>query len=358
MELLVIFGKPQFSGQTVKGGYVETSKNVLIGSVQETLENSLESIASVNTDLKVLAINAKIQAARVGALGAGFGVVADEMSRLAAHTENIISGLRTDVMNAINGLIGLESDTRGQRLAQIAAHNIDLVDRNLYERSCDVRWWATDSAIVDAASDSSKEKIACASRRMGVILEAYTVYFDLILCSMDGIILCNGRPQKYRCAGLNRGRAAWFNQALASASGSEYGFEGPLVSELADGKNTLIYSCGVREHGQADGRLLGVLGVIFNWDALGREVLLQAKSVLSEETENSVKCYICRTDGVIVSSSEDFAPGAKILTGELADALQVKFKVLKDGLAGVGLSRGFETYKTGWASVIVETLIV
>ena len=28
--------------------------------------------------------------------------------------------------------------------------NIDLIDRNLYERSCDVRWWATDSSVVDA----------------------------------------------------------------------------------------------------------------------------------------------------------------------------------------------------------------
>lgn len=335
---------------------MEASRNVLIKSIQKTLENSLETIASVNTDLKVLSINAKIQAARAGAAGAGFGVVADEMGKLAAHTENILADLHTDMIGAIEGLSNwMESDSRGQRLAQVAAHNIDIIDRNLYERSCDVRWWATDSAIVNAASECSKEKIDFASRRMGVILEAYTVYFDLILCDMNGIILCNGRPDRYPCAGLPMGRYSWFNQALASHKGSEYGFEGPLSSPLAEGKNTLVYSCGVREHGQADGKLLGVLGVVFNWDALGREVLLQARSALSAETENAVTCYICRPDGIIVASSEKVAPGGKITLDNLSEIIQSKFKIQNGALVGAGLSCGFETYKTGWISITMES---
>lgn len=127
--------------------------------MQKTLENSLATIASVNTDIKVLAINAKIQAARAGAAGASFGVVADEMGKLAAHTGDILADIHTGMMGAIHGLSNwMESDSRGQRLAQMAAHNIDIIDRNLYERSCDVRWWATDSAIVNAADEHSKEK--------------------------------------------------------------------------------------------------------------------------------------------------------------------------------------------------------
>jgi hypothetical protein len=314
----------------------------------------------VNTDLKVLSINAKIQAARAGALGAGFGVVADEMGNLASHTGEIIKGLRTDVTDAMNSLIKLGDGTRRDRLAQMAAHNIDLVDRNLYERSCDVRWWATDSAIVNAVMEGSKEHIDFASQRMGVILEAYTVYFDLILCDMRGNILCNGKPGKYKCAGLNLGRMAWFTQALATKNGSEYGFEGPLVSELADRKNTLIYSCGVREHGRANGQLQGVLGVVFNWDALGKEVLLQSQAVLAAETENQVSCYICRTDGVIVASTESFTPGSKIAIENLPDSIKSPFTgwQVANGqslLVGASLSRGFETYKTGWVSIITET---
>ncbi len=30
----------------------------------------------------------------------------------------------------------------GERLVDLALNAIEIIDRNLYERSCDVRWWA------------------------------------------------------------------------------------------------------------------------------------------------------------------------------------------------------------------------
>src|SRR6266571_2758733 len=43
--------------------------------------------------------------------------------------------------------------SRGERMVDLALNAIELIDRNLYERTCDVRWWATDSAVVDCAAD-------------------------------------------------------------------------------------------------------------------------------------------------------------------------------------------------------------
>jgi hypothetical protein len=40
--------------------------------------------------------------------------------------------------------------SRGERMVDLSLNAIELMDRNLYERTCDVRWWATDSAIVAA----------------------------------------------------------------------------------------------------------------------------------------------------------------------------------------------------------------
>ena len=48
---------------------------------------------------------------------------------------------------------GLDWKT-GDRLIEIAG--VEIIDRNLYERSCDVRWWATDSAVVDALEQPSE----------------------------------------------------------------------------------------------------------------------------------------------------------------------------------------------------------
>jgi hypothetical protein len=96
----------------------------------------------------------------------------------------------------------LDDDVRRTRLSELALSNIDLIDRNIYERSCDVRWWATDAAIVDCATTPSPERAAHAAARLGVILDAYTVYLDLWLCSPDGIVLAHGParalPRRHR----------------------------------------------------------------------------------------------------------------------------------------------------------------
>jgi hypothetical protein len=56
--------------------------------------------------------------------------------------------------NRIENSLGhrLVAQIRGSRLPDLSLNAIDIIDRNLYERSCDVRWWATDSAIVDELS--------------------------------------------------------------------------------------------------------------------------------------------------------------------------------------------------------------
>ena len=79
--------------------------------------------------------------------------------------------------------------------------DIDLIDRNLYERSCDVRWWATDAAVVAATQDPNPAALAHASQRLGQILDSYTVYFDLVLADLDGTVIANGRPRQYQNGG-------------------------------------------------------------------------------------------------------------------------------------------------------------
>lgn len=51
----------------------------------------------------------------------------------------------TELREAGARMIG---ETRGERLVDLARNVIDIIGRNPYERSCDVRWWATDAARV------------------------------------------------------------------------------------------------------------------------------------------------------------------------------------------------------------------
>jgi hypothetical protein len=246
---------------------------------------------------------------------------------------------------------------RGERLSDMALTNIDLVDRNLYERSCDVRWWATDGSVVTALATPTDENRRFASQRLGVILNAYTVYFDLVLCDIEGRIVANGRPAKHAVAGMRQEQTAWFQSAMNTASGDEFGFQSVHRSPLVNHERALVYSCAVRESGEARGRILGVLGIVFNWDALG-QTILDRIPLAPREKQRAVACFL-DAEGKVLA---DFPAGA--LRDSFDNAL---FHGLRQGqksygvhhfagreyVAGFAMSPGFETYATGWASLVM-----
>ena len=140
-----------------------------------------------------------------------------------------------------------------------------------------------------------------ASLRLGVILNSYTVYLDLVLSDMDGNIVANGRPEQYRSIGQRVDDQEWLCSATKTRSGEEFGFQSAHRSQLVNNQPVLIYSCGVREGGSATGKLIGVLGIIFNWEALAQTIM---KSVpLSAAEKKVTRCCIIDAKGNILADS-------------------------------------------------------
>jgi hypothetical protein len=337
----------------------------LARSISERLGDSIGAIEHVNDDIHVLSINAKIQAARAGAAGAGFAVVADEVRKLVSRTKGITANLQDQVTKTLDELTAMNETlshrVRGQRLTQVASTAIDIVDRNLYERSCDVRWWATEDALVRALTHRTPQNLRHASRRLGVILDSYTVYLDLVLCDLDGTVLANGRPDRWSSVGQQVGDRPWFLEARKTTSGAEFGFEGVHRSPLVGNLSALVYSCLVRKGGETDGPPVGVLGIVFHWDALGAVVADRAAATLGTETDRAVTVALTYADGTVVASSQRSMTGSRLsLAGW--DTIASKGSGFFDGagpggtsvLAGFAVSTGFETYSTGWYAVTME----
>lgn len=332
-----------------------------VGELSTMLDATVESIDDVNASTQLLSLNARIESARAGQAGAAFSIVAQEMQQLSSRTGEIASEMSRNTRESIDNLLGvIDSSIRGSRLSDMALTNIDLVDRNLYERTCDVRWWATDSSLVDALTSHSQADFDHASHRLGVILDAYTVYHDLVLCDLEGKIVSNGRPQRFGSVGSDVSKSTWFKQASATASGDEYGFETAHCSELVDGKSVLVYSCGVREGGRSDGRLIGVLGILFNWDEFAQAIVEQTP--LSESEKQTTRCCICCDDGLILADTS-----GQQLVGKLGSDILEHFREgSKNHLLTTHAGKpvclahakapGFETYSTGWHSVIIQDL--
>ena len=167
------------------------------------IEGTGQEIAQINLQTRILAFNAQIEASRAGEAGKCFGVVASEMVLLSNRTQEAAGQLQNESLRLIRELSviceRLGSEVRGQKLSDLALANIDLIDRNLYERSCDCRWWATDRAMVAALGEGATEaERRHAGERMGVILKAYTVYFDIVLADAAGRIVANGNGGEYK----------------------------------------------------------------------------------------------------------------------------------------------------------------
>lgn len=331
----------------------------MVEQISLTLDSAIGEIYSVNSKTKLLSLNARIEAARSGAAGAAFGVVAEEMQTLSAQTQIIAAGMSNRTREETAVLMGLiDSTIRGTRLRDLALVNIDLIDRNLYERTCDVRWWATDGSLVQALENGSEEDCAFASRRMGVILSAYTVYHDLVLCDPSGRVIANGRPDLFTSQGSDESSAPWFRQSMSSRSGDDWGFQTAHRSTLVGNEEVLVYSAAVRQGGEATGQAIGVLGILFNWPGLASPIL---ENVPVLESERAVtEAFIVDRDGVILAARCGSRLGEKLnfpgveRVFESEKGFFISESTDKRLCVGHAKAPGFETYSTEWYSIVTQ----
>lgn len=64
-----------------------------VQQLANTVEQAVNEIRRVNENTRMLALNARIEAARAGAHGAAFGVVASEMQDLSMKTTQVANNL-------------------------------------------------------------------------------------------------------------------------------------------------------------------------------------------------------------------------------------------------------------------------
>lgn len=321
---------------------------------------AIDRMQEINRGIHLLSMNARIEAARAGAAGAGFGVVAQELTRLSTNMKdaatNVIresQGMGAD-LDAV--LRVLNEDVVSNRLCDLAFNAIDIVDRNLYERSCDVRWWATEPAVTRCLREGGSDAVRHASQRLGQILDSYTVYADLVVADTSGQVIANGRPNRFRSVGTRVDGREWFRAAMATRSGAEFGFESMHDSDLVGNQSVLVYSCAVRDPDSLAARPLGVLGILFKWKALGQTVLDQLP--LSEREQGRTRA--CLVDGngrILADTSRD---PQRLDFPERAMLFRQARGVVSTTLSGVPVkichaaSQGFETYRTGWHALLVR----
>jgi hypothetical protein len=332
----------------------------LTRAVYDVTNDKIQEIKRVTGTTRMLSLNALIEASRAGESGRGFAVVANEVKNVSETIDAITQSLEGELFSTLRDLMSvgdtLVQDLRGSRLADLALNMIDIIDRNHYERSCDVRWWATDSAVVDCLAHATPEARSFASKRLGVILNSYTVYLDLWIADASGKVVANGRPDRYsRAVGADVSRESWFRDAMACRDGSEFAMADVSVNQHLGNSLVATYATAIRAGGENNGKPLGAMGIFFDWRPQAEAVVKGVR--LSDEEWARTRCLLVDQNLRVLAASD-----AK---GELSETISLKTGAgtmgsYADGsgrIVGYSLTPGYETYRgMGWYGVILQEL--
>jgi hypothetical protein len=342
---------------TVPAKHGQPSKDTVIAelttAVRRISKDKIAEIDLINREATYLAINALIEAARAGDAGRGFAVVANQVKDVSRRIGQLTGELGAELATISETMVTELQRQQGQRLTDLALNMIDVIDRNLYERSCDVRWWATDAAIVDGVA-SGPEAAAHASKRMSVILDSYTVYLDIWMLDLEGHVVANGRPAKFPVAGVvNAAGQEWFDAALRTRSGEEYATANVDAVMQLNGAQAATYATAIRAGGTSNGKIAGVLAVFFDWTKQASAVLDNVR--LSNEERARTRCMIVDADGRVIEDSGQTSRDTKRYELRSGSTDTGAYRTAEGSFVGYALTPGYESYQgMGWFGVVEQ----
>ncbi|MFN4362357.1 MAG: chemotaxis protein CheW [Hylemonella sp.] len=227
--------------------------------------------------------------------------ILDQISETGARSNALFSQSIRDLYETV-----LESKQRNTEF--VAQLLVDLLDRNLYERADDCRWWALTPELRQAlaAPDVPETEARRVQDILAYIHSLYTVYTQLFVYDREGRIIarsCRGSepgPAQIDAGTLERVRALGDDQAYHVSA-----FE---PSALYGGQPTYIYHAAVR-HPDHERQVVGGIGIVFD---SAREFQAMLHGSLSQDS--GISAYFVNRDGRIISSTA----GARPVGGALA----------------------------------------
>ena len=226
--------------------------------------------------------------------------------------------------------------------AKMASHlAIDIMDRNLYERANDSRWWALTPQF---SKELSLEEVNHQSLKDTLIYinELYTVYTNIFIFNKEGKIIATSNKQEIIGTKLN---ANYIERTLVNKNSQNYFVSEFQKQVLYDDNATYIYSASIVNNN----KVVGGIGVVFDSNP-------EFEAMLKDSFPADKKGFMLFVDEnrTIISSTN---PDLKILSRLDIDEKFVNSKMshsvydfivyndIKYLLASVQ-SRGYREYKT------------
>ncbi|MCX2863787.1 chemotaxis protein CheW [Paucibacter sp. PLA-PC-4] len=224
---------------------------------------------------------------------------------------------------------------------------IDIMDRNLYERANDCRWWALDAELQRLLSGEAT--VAQAGERLRHINSLYTVYALLVVFDAEGRVLAVSDPAQAHHQG-RRLDAPWVSATLALRDRERYAVSPHaacgLYGEHGE-RPTYVYAAALPAPDDAS-RVLGGIAVVFDGEP-------QFAAMLRDARPPGASAMLLSRDGRVVSSTDSRWPvggSGPLASADLALAAGEtrRCELEIDGLVhavGIAMSGGYREYRRG-----------
>ncbi|MGE4556887.1 MAG: chemotaxis protein CheW [Desulfovibrionaceae bacterium] len=287
--------------------------------VEETSENILSDLELVVQNGEIMAAKKSVQTETAEKIEAqALPHVLNEVKKIGDQVQHVFQTSTGD-------LLKLVTSSRLHDVQFMAQLAIDIMDRNLYERANDCRWWALtgDFRRILEKSHIDDEDRGRMRNILAYINNLYTVYTNLFLYDRNGKILACSNPSDYHHEGriLN---THYVNQTLKITDSQLYcvsDFEPTDLYSMNDkARHSYIYNASITSLKTADS-VIGGIGIVFDSEPQFISMLNDAlprdeHGALSEGTEGM---FVTPEGFVVSSTNAEIQPGSLV---QLPDAFR------------------------------------
>lgn len=227
---------------------------------------------------------------------------------LLSYISRMGSDISSVFEDSVKNLFATVISTSLRDAASLAAFCINIMDRNLYERADDCRWWALNPTFRTLLAKGNitrqdKEKLTSI---LTYINSLYTIYSNLFLFDRTGKIIAVSNKEQSGNIGVTVNKP-YIKNILANTDESKY-FVSPFEnSPLYGGRQTYIYGASVTNPSGA-ASAVGGIGIVFDSE-------FQFEAMLKESLppqKNSFCVFTDRSGNVISSTRNDLPVGGKL----------------------------------------------